>query len=1232
MQEEASLKQEQLNLSEQIKVVRNISQKLVETWGQSDPVSTLKQTLTEILRQVDEEVLSDQEVSAIIYIYEEGEGFYSGVARGPLSDYMAQYPPRKGGTGEYVIQTQAPLFVSDVSNMPPPIPPLSTLAIEQGVKAFANLPLLIGEAGQESLVGVLLINLRNKFDFSEERQLLLRLFADQAAIALQNARVHRRRLREQEAFQVISETATGGQAGKVENTIVQQVVELTKSTYATLWSMAVDKAQLELSAIYPAGSQWQPPTSTIPIDDKSINGYVTLTQAAYYAANLATDPYSARWHKGIQAAFSVPLFARGELIGTLYVASQKKSGITPADQEFVKRLAPHAAIVLYNARLFQLEQRQRREADTLREVAQIVNSTLKREEVAALILQELSHVVDYESASIQLIRGNRRILIGGRGFSMEEAPPELLRDISEDALVEKIIQQKQPVILSYTKAEPLWDVKPTTAHINSWIGAPLMVRDEVIGLLTLDHSREQYYREDIQEVVIAFASQAALAIHNADLYHRLEVLNRSALQMSLTRDSKQTYQAILDAVIDTLECDQCTIFLAEAGQDNRLVSYLSGGRSIAKKPRLYFSAGEGVAGWVYQKGVSLLVSNTAEEPLYKLGPSENRAILRSIIVSPIRQGQKIIGVVSADFFRPGAFDADDLRLLDTLTLQAGTVLQNIEYFNDFQILHDAVTELAKQPTLAEIHRTAVQSAFRTLRCNSSTIFVLDKTTGELVPQASKNSEKPIEQIKRFKLGEGLAGTAALEGRSLLANDAVNHAHFVKSQSSLTAARQRSILVAPVKIEAEVIGVMSASKNELEGFTEHNRKMLETLALDVGIAINVRKQQDRLQTIAKFQEAISDVLSEKEQLAQIYDKMLGVMDRSNMFIALYDQQTGMIEFSLAYENGEPIPENQKVAGQPYSPRRFGERRGLTEWVIAGKKPLLVKNFENWALREEIEEVFRQDVKCCLLAPMLIQDKIIGVIGLQNFDQPGVFDEADRDLLVTIARQAAIALDNARLYDLVNNQLQRRIKELEAVSEFQKAISGVSTLKAELQEIYEKAAEAMSGLMDTRNMYIALYREDTGLIEFPLVYVEGRRVPDEEKVEDTPYGPRSFGKRKGLTEWVIRHQQSLLIGRDFEAWVKAQEDIEAFPIGTKCWLGAPMMLRNKAIGVIGLQNFEREGVFDQNHCNLLEMIAGQAAIAVDNARILDRRMAELKAISQFQQRIIGLGSARTALQNS
>jgi GAF domain-containing protein len=162
---------------------------------------------------------------------------------------------------------------------------------------------------------------------------------------------------------------------------------------------------------------------------------------------------------------------------------------------------------------------------------------------------------------------------------------------------------------------------------------------------------------------------------------------------------------------------------------------------------------------------------------------------------------------------------------------------------------------------------------------------------------------------------------------------------------------------------------------------------------------------------------------------------------------------------------------------------------------------------------------------------------------------------------------------------------------------------SWLDSSLEQIYKAAVEELSGVMDARNLYVALYDDRSRMIHFPLAYENGKLIPESEKAVGRPYSPRRLGDREGLTEWVIQHKEPLIVERDFEEWAERQA-AQIFLMGTKCWLGAPIEFRGEVIGVIALQNFEEEGKFDEGHRKLLETIASQVAIAITNVRLFER----------------------------
>ena len=189
------------------------------------------------------------------------------------------------------------------------------------------------------------------------------------------------------------------------------------------------------------------------------------------------------------------------------------------------RLYSLALNVRLQAQVNLLEEQRRQLESRVREVSALVRSsalitsTLDLDRVLTLILEQLAEVVDYDRASIlMLFEGSLRI-IAGRGFSRPDSVVGLRFDPRQNALTRRLIEGKQPVVLEDVRNEPAFIADPDDPT-RSWIGVPLMVRDEVIGALALDKKQPAFYSDKVGETVMAFANQAAIAIENAQLYDR----------------------------------------------------------------------------------------------------------------------------------------------------------------------------------------------------------------------------------------------------------------------------------------------------------------------------------------------------------------------------------------------------------------------------------------------------------------------------------------------------------------------------------------------------------------------------------------------------------------------------------------------------------------------------------------------------------------------------------------
>jgi GAF domain-containing protein len=191
---------------------------------------------------------------------------------------------------------------------------------------------------------------------------------------------------------------------------------------------------------------------------------------------------------------------------------------------------------------------------------------------------------------------------------------------------------------------------------------------------------------------------------------------------------------------------------------------------------------------------------------------------------------------------------------------------------------------------------------------------------------------------------------------------------------------------------------------------------------------------------------------------------------------------------------------------------------------------------------------------------------------------------------------------------------RVLELAALTGLGEGLSSAatSTVEAILNIVFEQA----SLLMETKNFYVAFYDAKLNLVSFPFVREKGKI---KEQVED--WSPRKTGR--GLTEYIIRNQAPLYIPSDVDNWMlDHQDEVIRTGVHAKSWLGVPMITRDELIGVIAVQDYDKENTFDANDLNVLSTIAAQAATAIQNERLfdqtrsdLDRRDKEFKAIEKI-----------------
>jgi signal transduction histidine kinase len=319
------------------------------------------------------------------------------------------------------------------------------------------------------------------------------------------------------------------------------------------------------------------------------------------------------------------------------------------------------------------------------------------------------------------------------------------------------------------------------------------------------------------------------------------------------------------------------------------------------------------------------------------------------------------------------------------------------------------------------------------------------------------------------------------------------------------------------------------------------------------------------------------------LAAVKSKAQRLLKVDFFYVALCDSHSGEIE----------IP--AKALQVPH----------LLGKVIENRKPIhLNSDSAELKLEDFGPDVSDQKLpKAWLAVPMLMENQVLGVLVAENYHTSQAFGQTGVTLLSTIARQTAVAIDNARK----GERLGRKMNALKAVNNIGKKLN--ESIELSESDILNLIDEQVTGLMDTRNMYIALYDDEKDEVRFPLMRVNG--VP-----HDVP--PRRGGQ--GRTEWIIENREPVLIQtlEQSKKWYTQPGRTEYIGQPFASWIGVPMIARNRVIGVIAAYEDNREHVYDEDDLEVLQAIAGQAATVFENARLYTKlRQANVRLEERTQE---------------
>jgi GAF domain-containing protein len=758
--------------------------------------------------------------------------------------------------------------------------------------------------------------------------------------------------------------------------------------------------------------------------------------------------------------------------------------------------------------------------------------------------------------------------------------------------------------------------------VQAFIGIALKESENILGVLYVNFHDPHFFTRQEKETIRLFAHQASTALNNSRLYQRarqdakiLSKLQEIGIDlMSLTgtsRSLRSILERIAQSAKDILDADLVDLYQYNQIHDVFIVPPIRIGKIYDPTIHKVMIHKDDVVYSIVKRRKPKYTLNAQADHALKLpfrarpGTPKTRFVVRENISSmaavPLMAGTEVVGVLFVNFRKHQAFSLEQKSIIELFANQAAVVIRKARLFEQRNTLQKIAQDVTHVHDKDELLQKILVRSLDLLGCEAGSICLLDKPTNRLEFQYAINKKKYLS----VTVGEGLIGTAAKEMRPIRVGDVANDLRYVKHVGAT-----RSELDVPMLIGDELIGVLNAESKRNNAFDEDAEELAVALAGHAAVAIQNATLLQRRQALTEFGQAVTSGirLHENKILDLIYKQANKLMDTGNLYIALYDDTTDIVRFGLAYQKGKRIDVN-KEAG--WEPRKAG--KGRTEEIIQTKKSIFnatKAEAEEWYKQPGREEYIGTALASWIGVPMMVADRAIGVIATYHPDQDFVYNQDDLEILQAIANQAAIALDNSRLYyDITGRR--------EALVEFGQAMtSGIRLHENKILDLIYKQA---SKLMETGNLYIALYDDTTDIVRFGLAYQKGKRI---DVNKEAGWESRKAGK--GKTEEIIQTKKPIFNATKTEAeeWYK-QSGREEY-IGTifPSWVGVPMMVADKAIGVIATYHPDQDFVYDQDDLEILQAIANQAAVALENSALyqnVQKRREQLERVRKVANAI-------------
>jgi signal transduction histidine kinase/CheY-like chemotaxis protein/putative methionine-R-sulfoxide reductase with GAF domain len=761
-----------------------------------------------------------------------------------------------------------------------------------------------------------------------------------------------------------------------------------------------------------------------------------------------------------------PLMAGDQVTGSITLQNiDRTDAFSDADVRLLTTLASSLSVALENARLFDETQRLLTETNERAAELAIINSVqeglaakLDMQAMYDLVGDKLHEIFDPQaSITIGLYDLDSELISfpyaieRGQRMEMPEGPFGLL--------TRQVIDQATPLLIddfsAYTTENGI-NLPPIGETPRSMLQAPLLRGGTPFGRISLENmDRTDAFSEGDVRLLTTLASSLSVALENARLFDETQRLltetNERAAELAIINSIQQGLAEHLDmqAMYDLVGDKITEIFDAHA-VDIGLYDFE---REVIRFP-YNVERGKRLAGDDFPFGpLTLRVINEAKPVVINDFEAWQREtdgvhvaiegeVPKSILFAPLVTAGKPFGRISLqNLDKTNAYGDADVRLLNTLATSLSVALENARLVDETRqraaelaTVNELGQATASLLDLDELIKLAGDQMAATFKADIAYVALFDAASGIIsFPYHVENGRHDPQDS--LKIGEGLTSRIIQSRQPLLLNQA---AHFDEVGTHGIGTAPRSYLGVPIVVGDDAIGAISVQSVTSEGrFGEADVRLLTTLAATIGTAIQnaqlfgeSQQRATEMAALAEVGREISATLELSDVLQRIVERAKSLMEGSSaaVFMAQDDGQT----FRAIAATGNTAEQLKAMTVE--------RGRGIIGSLAAEARPEVINDVARDTRAIQIVGTTRNEEERLMVAPLIGREGVNGMMAVwRTGDVRRPYTPGDLDFLVGLSQQAAIAIDNARLFGDLREAREAADSANQAKSSFLAAMS-------------------------------------------------------------------------------------------------------------------------------------------------------------------------------------------------